>query len=307
MEFQNGFKEKNLRLGILGMSPGNGHPYSWSAIFNGYNDHYMKDCPFPVIPQYLSNQVFPRDAIKGAKVTHIWTQNEEISRHIALASNIDNVVKDPVDMIGSVDGILLARDDYETHYEMSKPFIEAGLHIFIDKPLAVTVSKAEEIFALEQFTGQIFTCSAFRFAKEFRLTEEELFALGDIRHINAWIMKDWEKYAIHVIEPSLNFLPKGFAVESSNTSCVGETTIVSISFDCGATASFSTLGSTVAAPTINLFGSTGYKSLVFSDTFHAFKRSLEAFIGTMRGALQAPSPSAALNIVRVIEAGLIRS
>ena len=27
----------NIRLGIIGMTEGNGHPYSWSAIFNGYN------------------------------------------------------------------------------------------------------------------------------------------------------------------------------------------------------------------------------------------------------------------------------
>ena len=27
-----------LRLGVLGFSPGNGHPYSFSAIVNGYDD-----------------------------------------------------------------------------------------------------------------------------------------------------------------------------------------------------------------------------------------------------------------------------
>lgn len=26
-----------ISLGIIGMTPGNGHPYSWSAIFNGYD------------------------------------------------------------------------------------------------------------------------------------------------------------------------------------------------------------------------------------------------------------------------------
>jgi hypothetical protein len=27
-----------VRLGIIGASPGNGHPYSWSAFFNGYDE-----------------------------------------------------------------------------------------------------------------------------------------------------------------------------------------------------------------------------------------------------------------------------
>ncbi|MDD3926903.1 MAG: hypothetical protein PHT33_09620 [bacterium] len=28
---------KDIRLAMLGMVDGNGHPYSWSAIFNGYD------------------------------------------------------------------------------------------------------------------------------------------------------------------------------------------------------------------------------------------------------------------------------
>ena len=35
-----------IRLAMLGMVDGNGHPYSWSAIFNGYHREAMADCPF---------------------------------------------------------------------------------------------------------------------------------------------------------------------------------------------------------------------------------------------------------------------
>ncbi len=44
-----------IRLAMLGMIEGNGHPYSWSAIVNGYNPKEMAQCPFPVIPQYLAD------------------------------------------------------------------------------------------------------------------------------------------------------------------------------------------------------------------------------------------------------------
>ena len=30
-----------IRLAMLGSTPGNGHPYSWSAMFNGYNREVM--------------------------------------------------------------------------------------------------------------------------------------------------------------------------------------------------------------------------------------------------------------------------
>ena len=48
-----------LKFGVIGMSEGNGHPYSWSAIFNGYDADAMRDCPFPAIPEYLARRRFP--------------------------------------------------------------------------------------------------------------------------------------------------------------------------------------------------------------------------------------------------------
>ena len=48
-------KPDDIRLAMLGMTEGNGHPYSWSAIFNGYDRDLMtRECPFAGIPQYLN-------------------------------------------------------------------------------------------------------------------------------------------------------------------------------------------------------------------------------------------------------------
>ena len=48
-----------IRIGIIGLSPGNGHPYSWAAICNGYNTEAMSNCPFPIIPEYLAKETWP--------------------------------------------------------------------------------------------------------------------------------------------------------------------------------------------------------------------------------------------------------
>ena len=46
-----------IRLAMLGMVEGNGHPFSWSAIINGrYDAEAMARCGYPVIPQYLGAQ-----------------------------------------------------------------------------------------------------------------------------------------------------------------------------------------------------------------------------------------------------------
>ena len=115
-----------LKLGITGLSPGNGHPYSWAAIINGYDKSEMVKCPFPVIPDYLFKNDPDNIGIPDVKVTHIWTQDAEISHAVARSSLIPNVVDDMADMIGEVDAVLFARDDGENHLEMTRPFIIAG-------------------------------------------------------------------------------------------------------------------------------------------------------------------------------------
>ncbi|MEN8251827.1 MAG: Gfo/Idh/MocA family oxidoreductase, partial [Bacteroidota bacterium] len=132
-----------LKLGIIGMSEGNGHPYSWSAIINGdFNREEMNNCGFAGIPIYLEANSDTL-GINDVQVTHVWTQDKNLSTHIAKASGIRNVVDSMEDMIGEVDAVLLARDDPENHVKMARPFLDADIPVFIDKPLAITKEDLE--------------------------------------------------------------------------------------------------------------------------------------------------------------------
>ena len=62
---------KELKIGILGFTSGNGHPYSWSAMFNNYQPEFMKECGFPLIPTYLGKQPDHTFGIPGARITHV--------------------------------------------------------------------------------------------------------------------------------------------------------------------------------------------------------------------------------------------
>lgn len=289
---------KELKLGIIGLSVGNGHPYSWSAIFNGYVPAVMADCGFPVIPEYLSHQKFPDDCIPDARVTHIWTQDEAISRHVAAASNIPNVVGRAEDMIGQVDAILLARDDPENHYEMAKPFIEAGLPIYIDKPLAVSREEAERIYALEKYSGQIFTCSALAYSDGLKIGD-----IGDIRHIQAFVIKDWKKYAIHVIEPALHLFDWSVPIVSHN--CISNETnrIVSLSWANGMTTTFTTLYGAQCGFRIQAFGTAGAAEVDFGGTFFMFRNALREFVAIVRGEKPNNSRAITMKAMEIVERG----
>ena len=265
------------------MSPGNGHPYSWSAIINGYNKTMMELCPFPIITEYLAQQNFPDDQIKGAEVSHIWTQERPLSEHIARATNIPVIVEDYVQMIGEVDGVLLARDDFENHYEMSKPFLDAGLPIYIDKPIAVNIDDCKKIFSHAKYEGQIFSCSALRFAKEFTIGGDVIDDLGAISHVNAITPKSWSKYGVHIIDPVLAMLDlydtdcqvTGIPVDNSGR-------VVAVNWSNNITATFTALGDLYSDIYIELYGIKNYKRIIFKDTFNAFRHALKLFIETIR-------------------------
>src|ERR1035437_2102694 len=97
----------HIRLAMLGMVDGNGHPYSWSAIINGgFDKTAMAQCPFPTIPDYLSAAPPGALGIPGAKVTHIWCKAPAPPRHVAAASLIPHVVDRPEDVLVQVDAVI---------------------------------------------------------------------------------------------------------------------------------------------------------------------------------------------------------
>jgi len=274
--------ENTLRLGVIGASPGNGHPYSWSAICNGYDDAAMAGCPYPAIPAYLREHRFPEDRLPGTQVTHVWTQDRGQSEHIAAASLIPNIVAEPGEMIGKIDALLLARDDAENHATFAPPFLKAGIPVLIDKPLALTSRDADALLALEGFPGQILAGTPLTGAAEFQLTEALRHKLGPIRHINATTPKYWKTYAVHIIEPVLSILNRFEPPADLRAWRDGDRTALSARWADGVTAQFNCLGNLSAPIAIDVHGESDHVRLVFRDSFSAFKGSLQRFCDGIR-------------------------
>lgn len=297
-----------IRLGVIGLSEGNGHPYSWSAIFNGYDPVTMENSGFPVIPRYLEQQTWPEACIPQAKVTAIWTQDVAISRHVARAASIVTVCESLEALAQHADAILLARDDAENHLAHASLFIEQGMPIYIDKPLALSLADLQRLYALERYPGQIFTCSALRYSRELHLDEADREALGEIREITAFTPKSWAKYAIHIIEPVLGLLmendePTNFhasGVRSSN----GNAASLGVNWKSGVFTTFHATGDGTGPLMIRVHGTRGWKDLVFTDSFSAFRSALLDFVeGINTRTVRSPR---AYNekIIKILEAGL---
>jgi predicted dehydrogenase len=77
------------------------------------------------------------------------------------------LVDKPEEMIGKVDGMLIEAVDGGVHYERARPFLEAGLPCFIDKPFTCSVGDARKIVELaERKKLPVFSSSSLRYAPE---------------------------------------------------------------------------------------------------------------------------------------------
>ena len=240
-----------------------------------------------------------------AEVTHIWTQDKKISEHIAKAARISTICDLLTDMIGEVDAVLLARDDAENHYHFAKPLLEAGIHVYIDKPFALSQQEATRLWDLEKYENQIFTCSALQFAKEYQPTVLNSEKLGEIKAVWATVPKSWKKYAVHIIEPVLNMLPnRGELIEAIKLPIASdELKGVQVRWSSGIIAQFQSGGDLHIPLSIHVQGSNGSQVLKFQDTFYAFKSALNRFIDIINGEKENIPRSFTYEMVKILEAG----
>ncbi len=274
---------QNIRLAMLGMVEGNGHPFSWSAIINGsYDKQVMADCGYPVIPQYLGAQPPENLGIPGMKVTHVWCDQPQDSEKVAAAAHIPNVVARPEDVIGQVDAVVISTDDGHTHAQRVRPFIEAGLPAFIDKPLTDNRADLKQFDDWHQAGRPFLSTSCMRYAREFAELRSRLGEIGDMRAITVMMCKSWERYGIHALEAAWTLLPPGECLWVTNTGDE-KANVVHVRHSAGV--------DLVMITTYDLFGSfgqvqvAGVKGLLatrFTDSFFAFKEQLKAFAGFLR-------------------------
>lgn len=289
-----------LRLAMLGMIEGNGHPYSWSAIINGYDPAAMAQCPYPAIPGYLGRQPLQQVRIEGARVTHVWTDDPADAPKVAAASLIEHVVRNPEEVIGQVDAVIIATDDGSDHARRARPFVEAGLPVFIDKPMATTLPELRQFLHWQRAGAVLLSTSGMRYAPEM---QADFSALGELRWITSFTCKSWERYGIHALEAVAPLMGPGFRSVRAQSNERGD--VMQITHASGLHLSLGALHDAYGSfGAIHLHGTQGDLALKLRDTYHAFRGQLLAFIELLRSG-QPPLPfEQTVELMAVLIAGI---
>ena len=296
-------EQKELRLAMLGMIEGNGHPYSWSAIVNGYDPAEMAKCPYAGIPKYLGGQPLETVCIPGARVTHIWTDDPADAPTVAKASLIEHVVARPEDVIGHVDAAIIATDDGDDHVRRARPFIEAGVPVFVDKPMATNVADLDQFLRWHLEGKTILSTSGMRYAPEIRQITERREQLGELRWLTSFTSKTWERYGIHALEAIYPVLGPGIIGAQTNHQAGSD--IVHLTHSSGVQV---TLAAIYDAPgsfgAVHAYGTKGDLALKLADTYTAFRAQLVAFIELLRTGARPVPFSHTIELMAVIIAGI---
>lgn len=289
-----------MKIGVIGTSPGNGHPFSFSAIFNGYDGAAMRRADWEVIADYLDREPESRFGIGEARVTHAWTQNEDQTAALCSSCRIENAVGSIAEMVREVDAVLLARDDPESHWELAEPFLRGAKPVFVDKPLCVDLA---DLARFEPYLrdGLLMSCSGMRYCTELDPIREDPAVTGAIVHVNGTIVGDWSRYGIHLLEALLgatSMRPRSVSRQRASHDAL------TVRMEDDTLFAVNALGHVPKVLRLSLYGASSHLTIDLEDNFGAFRRTLTVFAKMVESGKPPLDPDATMMVLNTIIAGV---
>ncbi|MBD1261637.1 Gfo/Idh/MocA family oxidoreductase [Maribacter polysiphoniae] len=118
---------KPIRIGVIGAE--NSHTKGFGKLFN-------IDKKFP-----------------GVEIKYVWGETEEFAKEAMKHGGIPNMVRDPKEMMGKIDGLIVDHRDGKYHLAAAISFVKAGVPTFVDKPFSTNLQEAKQFLAMAREVG----------------------------------------------------------------------------------------------------------------------------------------------------------
>lgn len=274
-----------IRIGILGTD--NSHSIAFSRLFNVKGEEHH---------------------IGGARVVAIYGLNEARNREVAEKGEVPTIVKRPTDMLGMVDAAIVDFRHGGLHYRHAKPFIEARIPTFIDKPFSVSVAHARKMVELaRRKRTPITSFSTIRLGPPVERLKKDLKKVGKVRA--AVITGPGSSkseyagvffYGVHSVELMLEVL--GTKVQSVRAADYDGTVIASVGYRNGAVVTLNIVDGAKVPFGAQVFGSKGSAEYDRGGGFAGYYYGMKLFLQMVK-TRKAPIPYNELILsVRVLAA-----
>ena len=176
-------KPKQIRIGIIGAE--NSHTIGYGKMFN-------------------VEKKFP-----GVEVKYVWGETDEFASNAAVKGSIPNIIKDPKEMLGKIDALIVDHRHAKYHLEAATPFIKEGIPTFIDKPFCYRVAEGKEFLKLARKHGAPVTSySSIAHSNSTLDIKNQIESLGKINQIVRYGPVDMDSkyggiffYGVHLLQP----------------------------------------------------------------------------------------------------------
>lgn len=288
-----------LKIGIMGMQ----HAHLFSAFINGIDGKkFEKGAPAWTVEEIKKNgekgiKIFGDEV----KIIKVWDKDLENAKGLAKTCLIDEVVDGRENMLKGIDAAMILTED--SHLEYARPFLNAGISVYIDKPFARSVSDAEEIIKLSKGNNTLlFSTSVLRFAKEIEDLRNDLKDIGKIDCAVAIgpCQKDIFYYGIHIVEMAHSVI--GGKVEYVQN--IGESptkNILKIKYKDGQVVLIHTWEGCWGYK-ISVYGEKGSLSAEAKDSYYFFRNGLTKIVESFQQNKTTVPLEETLEIVKILEA-----
>jgi len=286
---------------MIGISEGNGHPFSFSAIVNGYDRAAFEVAGWPMILNYLERQPEAAFGFRNTRVTHAWTQHSDVTARLCAACRVGHAVTRPEDMLDAVDAVIVGRDDWELHVPLAMPFLERGIPVFVDKPLTLD---PDELLHFRPYleNGMLMSTSGLRYAVELDELRGEMLSLGTPRLVSATVLNGIDRYGIHMLDAVAGL---GFPKPVSLTRLNARFEAFSLMLADGTSMALNCLGNVGKTFHLSVFSDKGHVHVDLHDNFTAFARTLGHFIEMVETRVPPIAPGQIVDTMNLIRSAKI--
>lgn len=206
-------QNKKITIGIIGAE--NSHTAGFGRLFN-------IDKKFP-----------------GVEVKYVWGETDEFAKVAMEKGNIPEQVKDPKEMMGNIDALIVDHRHSKYHLEAARPFVEAGIPTFVDKPFCYRASEGKDFLQMAKEKGTPVTSysSIAQSAATFDM-KDQIKSMDEISQVVRTGTADLDSeyggiffYGVHIVQPLLYMF--GDDIEEVRVNRDGSTGNASLKFSSG--------------------------------------------------------------------------
>lgn len=173
---------RTIKIGIIGAE--NSHTIGYGKMFN-------IDKKFP-----------------GVEVTHVWGETDEFAKIASEKGKIPNIVKDPNEMLGKINALIVDHRHAKYHLEPALPFIKTRIPTFIDKPFCYRTDEGREFLELARSLGTpVSSYSTLAYNEKTDDLKKQMEKIGKVAHFISYspvdINSKWGGvffYAVHAVD-----------------------------------------------------------------------------------------------------------